>query len=403
MGYNFTLDDVRWLSSAEGTQALAEVDLLELSTRTHLADIGGVRARFGALGPALVETVLLRRKASGKLRGEGWLLTDDAMQQATPSLVADARARRLRGRRVHDVTCSIGAELASLVEQCPLVIGSDLDPVRLAMARRNVPAAHLLRADALAPSTRDTVILADPARRAGGRRQHRPEDLMPPLPDLLEAYAGRDIAVKCAPGLDFDALGSGGAGFGGTGSGGSGWAGEVELVSLDGGVREACLWSPGLAGDGVTRRATVLGSGGFAEEYTDAEPDELPDKPVGRWIIDPDGAVVRAGLVRHYAFRHGLWQLDPRIAYVTGDTVPDGARGHRVLEELKYTDKALKQALTALDCGPLEILVRGVDVDPDALRRKLKQRGSRSLSVVLTRVGRTPTAFVCEPTLGRAK
>lgn len=388
MGYNFTLDDVRWLSSPEGTQALAEVDTLELSTRTHLADIGGVRARFGAAGAALVETVLLRRKAAQKLAGAGWLLTDDAMQQATPSLVASRRAQRLAGRRVHDVTCSIGAELAALVEECPLVVGSDLDEVRLAMAQRNVPAAHLLRADALTPSTRGTVILADPARRAGGRRQHRPEDLMPPLPDLLAAYAGRDIAVKSAPGLDFDALA---------------WDGEVELVSLDGGVREACLWSPGLAADGVTRRATVLGSGGFAEEYTDAEPDELPDKPVGQWIIDPDGAIVRAGLVRHYAARHGLWQLDPRIAYVTGDQLPDGTRGHRVLEELKYTDKALKQVLSGLDCGALEILVRGVDVDPDALRRKLKQRGSRSLSVVLTRVGRTPTAFVCEPTLGVAK
>lgn len=388
MGYSFTLDDVRYLASPAGVAALAEVERLELSTRTHLADIGGVRARFGASSPALVETVLLRRKAAAKLRGGNWLLTDEALQQATPTLVADARAHRLKGRQVHDVTCSIGAELVALVEQCPLVVGSDLDPVRLAMARLNVPAAQILRADALTPTTRDTVVLADPARRAGGRRRHSPESLMPPLPDLLDVYASRDIAVKCAPGLDFDALG---------------WDGEVELVSLDGGVREACLWSAGLAQPGVTRRATVLGSGGHREEYTDAEPDELPANPVGQWIIDPDGAIVRAGLVRHYAARHGLWQLDPRIAYVTGDQLPAGTRGHRVLEELKFSEKALRQVLAGLDCGALEILVRGVDVDPDALRRKLKQRGTRSLSVVLTRVGRTPTAFVCEPTLGQAR
>lgn len=398
MGYGFTADDVRYLASPEGVRALAEVDSRELSSRTHVADIGGVRAAFGSHAPALIETVLLRRKAAAKLRPGRWLLTDEALQQATPSLVALRRAARLAGRRVHDVTCSIGAELDALTAHCPLVLGSDLDPVRLLMARLNVPAAHVLRADALAPVSRGTVVLADPARRAGGRRKHNPADLMPPLPDLLDAYAGRDIAVKCAPGLDFDALGSSGMG-----SSGMGWDGEVELVSLDGGVREACLWSPGLAGDGVSRRATVLGSGGFFEEYTDAEPDEIPEKPVGQWIIDPDGAVVRAGLVRHYAARHGLWQLDPRIAYVTGDAVPPGTRGHRVLEELKYTEKALRQALSALDCGALEILVRGVDVDPDLLRRKLKPRGSRSLSVVLTRIGRTPTAFVCEPMLGQAR
>lgn len=388
MGYGFTADDVRYLSSPEGAAALAQVDSRELSSRTHVADIGGVRAAFGAMGPALIETVLLRRKAAAKLRGSGWLLTDEALQQATPSLVALRRAQRLAGRRVHDVTCSIGAELDALTTTCPVVLGSDLDSVRLMMARLNVPAAHVLRADALAPVSRGTVVLADPARRAGGRRKHNPADLMPPLPDLLDAYSGRDIAVKCAPGLDFDALG---------------WDGEVELVSLDGGVREACLWSAGLAGDGVTRRATVLGSGGFFEEYTDAEPDSLPEKPVGQWIIDPDGAIVRAGLVRHYAARQGLWQLDPRIAYVTGDTLPSSVRGHRVLEELKYSEKTLRQALAALDCGALEILVRGVDVDPDLLRRKLKPKGTRSLSVVLTRIGRTPTAFVCEPMLGQAR
>ncbi|MFC9787890.1 class I SAM-dependent methyltransferase [Rhodococcus sp. NPDC127528] len=380
MGYEFTREDVRYLSSA--ADDLAEVDRLELSARTHLADIGRVRARFGDRTAALVETVLLRRRAAAKLDGSGdWLLTDDALQQATPTVVARHRARRVAGRAVHDVTCSIGAELFALTGVADVVVGSDLDPVRLAMAARNAPGATVIRADALIPCTRDTVVLADPARRSGGKRRHDPAALQPPLPDLLDAYRGRDLSVKCAPGLDYDALD---------------WDGEVEVVSLDGGVREACLWSPGLAGPGVRRRATVLRSDGGGWELTDAEPDDLPEREPGRWIVDPDGAVVRAGLVRHYAARHGLWQLDPRIAYLTGDTVPAGVRGFRVLEQLKYTEKALRQELARLDCGVAEILVRGVDVDPAVLRPKLKLRGSASLSVVLTRIGRTPVAFVCE-------
>ncbi|MFD4469697.1 class I SAM-dependent methyltransferase [Rhodococcus sp. NPDC058505] len=378
MGYDFTAEDVRYLSGAAAD--LAEVDRLDLTARTHLADIGRVRTRFGDRAGALVETVLLRRRAAGKLVGDGWLLTDDALQQATPTLVARRRAERLAGRDVHDVTCSIGAELAAFVGVAGAVLGSDLDPVRLAMAARNVPGATVIRADALRPCSRGTVVLADPARRSGGRRRHDPAALMPPLPDLLDAYAGRDLAVKCAPGLDYDELG---------------WDGEVEIVSLSGGVREACLWSPGLAGDGVRRRATVLDADGSGWEITDAEPDDIPEREPGEWIVDPDGAVVRAGLVRHYAARHGLWQLDPRIAYLTGDAVPAGVRGFRVLARLKYSEKALRQELARHDCGVVEILVRGVDVDPATLRPRLKLRGSASLSVVLTRIGRTPTAFVC--------
>ncbi|MFG2445595.1 class I SAM-dependent methyltransferase [Nocardia fluminea] len=400
MGYRFGRDDVAYLGSAAGRAALAEVDRLELTTATHLRDIEQVRRSHGDRTAALIETVRLRRKAVAKLPAAGeWLFTDDALQQATPALVARHRAARLAGRAVHDVTCSIGAELSELAAVCPAVIGSDLDDVRLAMAAHNLTTVPLsatgdgsddirvggrnivlAEADALTPTTRDTVIIADPARRADGRRTYDPAKLQPPLPDLLAAYAGRDIAVKSAPGLDFDRLG---------------WDGEVEVVSLDGAVREACLWSPGLTEPGVTRRATVLESRGTATTLTDAAPDDIPVRAPGDWIIDPDGAVVRAGLVRHYAAKHGLWQLDPQIAYLTGDTVPPGMRGFRVEDRFELREKTLRQELSRRDCGSLEILIRGVDVDPDALRKKLKQRGSTPYTLVITRIGRAGAVFLC--------
>ncbi|MEU4414046.1 class I SAM-dependent methyltransferase [Nocardia salmonicida] len=385
MGYRFGRDDVAYLGSAAGRAALAEVARLELTPATHLRDIEQVRRSHGDAAPALIETVRLRRKAVVKLPAAGeWLFTDDSLQQATPALVARHRAARLAGRAVHDVTCSIGAELSELAAACPAVVGSDLDDVRLAMAAHNLAAVDrnmvLAKADALVPTTRDTVIIADPARRADGRRTYDPAKLQPPLPDLLAAYAGRDIAVKSAPGLDFDRLG---------------WDGEVEVVSLDGAVREACLWSPGLTEPGVTRRATVLDSRGGATTLTDAAPDDIPDRAPGEWIIDPDGAVVRAGLVRHYAAKHGLWQLDPQIAYLTGDTVPTGMRGFRIEGRFELREKTLRQELARRDCGSLEILIRGVDVDPDALRKKLKQRGSTPYTLVITRIGRAGVVFLC--------
>ncbi|HNF07303.1 MAG TPA: class I SAM-dependent methyltransferase, partial [Mycobacterium sp.] len=46
-------------------------------------------------------------------------------------------------------------------------------------------------------------------------------------------------------------------------------------------------------------------------------------------------------------------------------------------------------------------LVRGVDVDPDALRRRLRPAGHTALSVVITRLGAgsvaRAVAFVCRP------
>lgn len=383
MGYGFSRADIDYLSGVAGSAALAWADRLQLTAATHVADLQRVRREYGAHAAAVVETVRLRRRAASKLEhAQRWLFTDDAMQQATPSLVARHRAERLSARPVHDVTCSIGAELVELARYCPAVIGSDLNQVRLAAAAHNlngVGAVQLARADALQPVSTETVVVADPARRTEGKRTNDPAKLLPPLPDLLDVYTGRDLAVKCAPGLDFDRLD---------------WAGEIEVVSLAGSVREACLWSPGLAEPGVTRRATVLSTHGVPSTYTDAEPDEIGAAAPGQVIVDPDGAVVRAGLVRQYAAKHGLWQLDPRIAYLTGDRAPDGVRGLRILDQLDFREKALRGELRRRDCGSLEILARGVDIDPDQLRRRLKPRGTQPFTLVVTRIGSTPTVFL---------
>ncbi|MGW0158035.1 THUMP-like domain-containing protein [Mycobacterium sp. NPDC003323] len=382
----WTVEDVAYLCGADGRHALAEVADLSLSDAGRVADIASVRARFGDRTAVLVETTLLRRRARAKFADpSSWLFTDDALQQATAAPVAAHRAARLAGARVHDVTCSVGAELAALRKVAATVVGSDIDPVRLAMARNNIPDAQLCRADALRPVTRDTVVLADPGRRTGGRRRFDPRDYTPPLDELFDTYRDRDLVVKCAPGVDFEQLGE------------LGFAGEIELCSLGGSVREACLWPPGLSA-GVRRRATVLDRD---EHLTDADPDDCAVAPVGRWIIDPDGAVVRAGLVRQYATRHGLWQLDPDIAYLSGAELPANVRGFEVLGEVGFDEKRLRRELTAHDAGALEILVRGVDVDPDVLRRRLKLRGERALAVVITRLGTgaagRAVAFICRP------
>jgi hypothetical protein len=372
---------VRFLCSAAGAEAIASVDVLPLTSQSYLADVASARRLVGEHAGPVLETVLLRRRAVSKVDSPAdWLFTDTALQQATPSPVARLRAGRFAGRDVHDVTCSVGVDLAALASVADRCVGSDLDPVRLLMAAGNT-GVPVVRADALRPVTRDAAVFVDPARRdAAGRRRWHASDFVPPLDAVADAYRGRDLAVKLAPGMDFAELP---------------WEGEVELVSLEGQVREACLWTGAFAGP--TRRATVLRRDSPKVTITSDDPDDCPVREVGEWLVDPDGAVVRAGLVRQYAARLGFGQLDERIAYLTGDTKPVGIRAFRVLESGHYTEKSLRQTLRRRGVGRVEILVRGLDVDPNTLRPRLKLAGREPATVVLTRVGRTPTAYVCEP------
>ena len=348
-----------------------------------------------------MEVTKARRRAEGRLPHADRLLADDAsVQQATATPVAALRAADIASRWhracVHDVTCSIGSEVMALAADPGIgaVIGSDIDPVRLAMAHHNVALSGrgssptLLRADALTPTSTADVLIADPGRRNARGRVFGIDELDPPLLELLSVYAGRPMVVKCAPGIDYRNLRTR-----------FGFDGQVQIVSLDGGVREACLWTevPGQPANRASVLRTAPDGRPRLYEVTSDDPDDLDSPGIGEWIVDPDGAVVRAGLVRQYAHRHGLRQIDPQIAYLTGATVPAGERGFKVLDEVPVHEKALRSVLAARDCGRLEILVRGLDVDPDRLRKRLKLKGDEAYTLVMTRVGKKGVAYLCEP------
>ncbi|OFT28369.1 SAM-dependent methyltransferase [Corynebacterium sp. HMSC08D02] len=375
---SFTLDEVGFLRD-NLQKILALGPDLELIPSTLIRDRAVLEKEFGDHARVVSELLAAQRSARGKMP-EHWLTDSDAAQQATPQLVAEYRAQLIKdfgAATVHDVTCSVGSEGASIRKQQLSWIGSDLDRVRLAMAQANLADANVLlcQADALQPISSADVIVADPARRANGRRITDPAKLLPPLPDLVEAHRGRELAVKCAPGIDY-----------------SEWSGLVSVVSLDGGVKETCLYTEGFR-SGI-REAVVLRADGSREIVRSDEPDDTTVAEPGTWMIEPDGAIIRAGLVRHWAHRHKLWMVDPHIAFLTGDELPAATSGFRFLEAVPF--KRLKAALANYQPGALEILVRGVDVNPDQLRKKMKLKGHRQMAVLIARTGNSPTAYICE-------
>jgi len=393
VAYPFTLDDVRFLASPAGRDALAAGNSLKLTEDSLLADLTKLRRTVGERSAAVAETIRLRRRAMAKLAETGlrWLFTDESLQQASPAAVSAHRAARLAGLGVHDLTCSIGTDVAFLAAVCPMVVGSDLDPVRLLMARHNlgdagVP-ARLVVADALTRSTRGLLGYADPARRDRAGRRITSVSTMPSVAELDAVHRHRPPVLRLPPGVDYDELNR---------------PGEVEIVSLDGAAREAVLWPAELAS--TSRRATVLLPGGQSSgaaqyQLTSDDPDDAGVGPIGDWLIDPDPAMVRAHLVRHYATRHGLVLLDPHLAYLTGPRPPPGIRAFRVLDAAPYRERTVADWARRDGIGTLEIKQRGTPVIPDELRARLRPalRGPTSVAatLVIARVGSRPQAFWC--------
>ncbi|HEY3528094.1 MAG TPA: class I SAM-dependent methyltransferase [Nocardioides sp.] len=384
------LETFRWLLTDDGQRLLDAATAAE-GTPLQVQRVLRERAAPEQVAAALGQ-VELRRHAIAKLGDDAGRMyfTREGLEQATRSTVARHRASRvgLVGPSVVDLTCGIGGDLVAFARAGLTTAGIDLDPLRVEMARANLAALGLGGAVEVGDATALDVTpfataYADPARRGARGRSFRADDWTPPWTFVVSLLTGR-ACVKVAPGIPHSLLPDGV---------------EAEWVSDQAEVKEAVLWSPVLAT--VRRRATVIGQGGLAT-LTEEDDPGADVGGVGAFLYEPDGAVIRAGLVTAVAAGVRGHLLDRRIAYVSGDAAyhTPFARGYRVLEELPYREKQLRAALRERSIGTLTIKKRGVDVAPEQLRQRLALRGDETATIVLTRVAGEGTALLVEPIRG---
>lgn len=385
------------LLSPEGLRLLDSLPPYN-SERDVLAIVSDLRKQGHS--PALVAAVLtqskLRRKAVAKFGdfAAQMLFTEAGLEQATRLPVAARHAGRFRSagiRRVADLGCGIGGDALALAALELDVLAIEADEVTAAIASFNLapfPSARVeqRRAEDVDLREIDGVFL-DPARRTAGHTQTErltdPDDYTPSLGFAYELATGRSVGLKLGPGFDRDLIPS---------------TAEAQWVSADGQVVELGLWFGALARPGIHRAALVL-RGDRADELTaDADSPDEETGPLGEYLYEPDGAVIRARLIGDLARRLNGKMLSEQIAYITTDQPADTpfAAGFRVLETLPYAEKDLRKALRQRGIGTLEIKKRGVDVDPAALRRRLALNGDRPATLILTRAAGRHTALLAE-------
>lgn len=382
------LDAFRWLLTGPGQRLLEKAAEVEGDPLRATASLRG-EADPAHVAAALTQASLRRRAATkfGDLAARMYF-TPEGLEQATRLRIAEHRAARLAVAAtgsVVDLGCGIGGDLVAFARAGITAAGVDLDPVRVAVAEANLAALGLGGAVALADATTvDTspfdVAYADPARRSARGRSFDASAWTPPW-SFVEQLLRRPACVKAAPGLPHDLV-PGGV--------------EAEWVSDHGEVKEVALWSGRLAT--TARRATVLGDGGLATLTSEDDPGAEVREP-GRFLYEPDGAVIRAGLVTAVADGVHGGLLDGQIAWVTSDEAfrTPFARSFEVLEELPFREKQLRAALRERGIGSLTIKTRGVSVVPDQLRKRLSLTGEQEATIVLTRARDRGVCFLVRP------
>lgn len=359
------------------------------------------RLRAGGLDPALVAAALTqsRLRARGATKfgpfAERMLFTADGLEQATRLDVAARHAHRFSSagvERVADLGCGIGGDAMALAGLDREVVAVDRDEVTAAVATvnlRHFEGAQVRHEDA---TTTDLAgvggAFLDPARRtASGKRVLDPRQAEPPLSFVLDlARRLPAVGAKVAPGIRHDLVPD---------------DAEAQWVSVDGDVVEAGLWFGLVAREHVRRSAVVMTSGGGPAVVVDGTGHEpAPDVgAVGGYLHEPDGAVLRAGLVGLVAQAVQGRLVDPTIAYVTSDSPSTSplARSYQVLDVMPFGLKRLRTYLRDRDVGRLTIKKRGTAVEPAQLRNQLRLTGSQEATVVLTRVAGQQSVLVVRP------
>ncbi len=372
------LDEVR------GTRPDQELSVATRLRRDHPADL---------VSAALAQARLRQRAAAkfGAVDAERMFFTPNGVEQSTRTTVATYRAERFRAlgvTSVADLCCGIGGDAIALARAGIRVLAVDRDPLTAAVARANAAALGLsglievCEADVTSVDTTPyDAVFVDPARRGGRGRIFDPEAYSPPLSWAVEAARNAPrAALKIAPGIPHEAVPA---------------EAGAEWISDGGDVKEAVLWFGGEPGPGTVRATLLPGPRTLAGRGL----PNPPVRPVGEYLYEPDGAVVRAHLVAEVAEEVGGGLIDETIAYVTADALhpTEYATAYRITDRLPFNVKKLKALLREREVGVLTVKKRGSAVEPEELRRKVKPQGPNAATVFLTRVAGAPTMLVGHP------
>lgn len=351
-------------------------DTLNQHTGSELGLQQRLRAEFE---PAVVTAAIslheARKRAANKLpHSEQLWLNRVGLEQATAWDVAQHKAARFpEGERVRDVCSGLGVDTAALLTRGPVTAVDISEAMKLRCLWNNEvwsPGAELdfLVHDAQCHDLTGQLIHVDPDRRSGRERAvKRLEQYVPNLSWMHKTiHSATGGAIKLGPASNFiqkfpDC--------------------EIELISLNGECREATVWFGSLAGE-HSYRATHLPSG----ETISADPLSAwcpQAEEIGEYLLDPDPAAVRAGLIDLLGEMHSLRRMDKEDEYFTGDADPGSGflTAYRVEAVLPNNFRAIKRHVREHPSRDYEIKCRRLSVDANAMQKKLP-RGDGPIRVL---------------------
>lgn len=380
-----TIEDMQFYTTDEG------LELIEIYKNFSDDDLEMLTFSLAKKGvphyPYLITLLKLRKKARAKFSKADEMFFDSlTLEMATSEKIAIHIAERfIRKKKVVDLTCGIGGNTIFLAKNSKL-IAVDLDKTSIEMARLNsiayevsdniefrVGNAHFnIDEDADA-------FFIDPMRSREGETKTR--SFLNTQPQIIEILSKifkitENVCIKVSPAFDYkeiDLLPQ---------------KPEIEIVSENNENKVALLWFGDFRKN--KRKATMF-VGEDKIEITKSDLDiDIPILEIpGKYIYEPNKAIIKAHLIDEVAKEHDLSKINKNIAFLTSNSlISEGKDKFRTFKIVKYGSfsvKDIKKELNRLGAKSISVINRGTPILPEKLIKDLKLKEGSEAFVLTTK------------------
>lgn len=307
----------------------------------------------------------------------------EGLQLATPEIVAEYIAKRLKTDIIADLGCGIGGQVIFFARECRKVYAVDKDPEKLEYARENcrlygVDNIEFILGDALSDEVKEKVsdadiIFSDPARPLS-EKERTLETLKPPITEIIRIYSDiiPDLAFHAPPQMPPERLTL---------------DCEREYLSLNGQLNRLTLYMGSLKC--CDRSAVVLPG---AERLCLSCAPKIRESSLCEYVYEPEPSVLKAGLLDELA---GIlakeqkevffFKTDDRRTLLTSPMLIESLFFKDTYRAVGRTDNMVKLKGMLISEKAKNVVLR-LDIDPGKywdMRKTLEEglKGTRTLHV----------------------
>lgn len=351
-----------------------------------------------------VQQIQARQKAKSKL--PTWVENSDiifpvslSLEQASSEETARFKSKLAKGNLMIDLTGGFGVDTFFLAKNFEEAVYCERNVELADIVRHNF---DLLEAGKFEFVTGDSLeffsnaekyfdlTYVDPARRGGqNQKLYKLADCEPDVVghwSLLQSKS-KSILIKASPMLDVkqaileipDVQ-------------------QVWVVSVKNEVKEVLLfWEKDASiGERVIRAVDLQANDAttFSFTYHEEDTSESVFGDVGKFLIEPNAAILKAGAFRSFGKRFGLKKLHPNSHLFTCDDLPKEIPG-RVFEVKKEIKDPKKQLKLLFPDGKVNVITRNYALTADEFKKKFKLADGGDGFLVGTKVGERYCLFIC--------